>query len=187
MRHTRYQGAIIQDDKILLIRHTEHASGRSFWVIHGGGREAGETEMACVAREMWEETNLVVQVERLLVEMALFLSTTPHTKLAEMHEAFVCERPDGRLCGLVEVSIHTSAPGCETDHIGYLEAWYVDSDVRNQGVGRALAERAEAWARAESCVEMASDTTPDYPLSPAAHAALGYAEVERYFRKELSQ
>ena len=52
MRHTRYQGAIIKDDQILLIKHTEHASGRSFWVIPGGGREPGETEMACVAREM---------------------------------------------------------------------------------------------------------------------------------------
>jgi aminoglycoside 6'-N-acetyltransferase I len=91
------------------------------------------------------------------------------------------------LCGLVEVSIRTSAPGCETDHIGYLEAWYVDPDWRNQGVGRALVEQAEAWARAEGCVEMASDTDPAYPLSPAAHAALGYEEVERYFRKEFFQ
>jgi hypothetical protein len=32
---------------------------------------------------------------------------------------------------------------------------------------------------------MASDTTPSYPISPAAHAALGYEEVERYFRKDL--
>lgn len=31
------------------------------------------------------------------------------------------------------------------------------------------------------------DTTPFYPLSPAAHAALGYVEVERYFRKDLLQ
>ena len=120
-------------------------------------------------------------------EIAQFLSTMPRTKLEMLHEAFVCERPDGKLCGLVEVSIHTSAPGCETDHIGYLEAWYVDPDVRRQGVGQALVARAEAWARAEGCVEMASDTTPDYPLSPAAHAALGYAEVERYFRKDLAQ
>ena len=52
--------------------------------------------------------------EKEAAEIALFLSTTPHTKLAEMHEAFVCERPDGTLCGLVEVSIHTSASGCET-------------------------------------------------------------------------
>ena len=50
------------------------------------------------------------------------------------------------------------APGCETDRIGYLEAWYVDPDWRNQGMGRALVEQAEAWARAEGCVEMASDT-----------------------------
>lgn len=118
-------------------------------------------------------------------EIAQVLSTTPHTKLEEMHEAFVCERPDGTLCGLVEVSIHTSAPGCETERIGYLEAWYVDPDCRNQGVGRALAQRAETWARAEGCVEMASDTTPDYPLSLAAHAALGYEMVECFFRKEL--
>lgn len=120
-------------------------------------------------------------------EIAHFLSTTPRSQLPMLHEAFVCERPDGTLCGLVEVSIRTSAPGCATDRIGYLEAWYVDPDWRNQGVGRALVEQAEAWARAEGCAEMASDTTPDYPLSPAAHAALGYAEVERYFRKEFSQ
>ncbi len=118
-------------------------------------------------------------------EIAHFLSTMPRTKSEMLHEAFVCERPDGTLCGLVEVSIHTTAPGCKTDHIGYLEAWYVDPDVRQQGVGRALAERAEVWARAVGCVEMASDTTPFYPLSPAAHAALGYEEMERYFRKEL--
>lgn len=120
-------------------------------------------------------------------EIAHFLSTIPRSKLPMLHEAFVCERPDGTLCGLVEVSIRASAPGCATDSIGYLEAWYVDPDWRNQDVGRALVEQAEAWARAEGCIKMASDTTPDYPLSPAAHAALGYAEVERYFRKEFSQ
>ena len=71
MRQTRYQGAIIQDDKMLLIRHMEHESGRSYWVIPGGGREVGETEMACVRRELWEETNLTVHVERLLVETVI--------------------------------------------------------------------------------------------------------------------
>ncbi|MEZ4869401.1 MAG: NUDIX hydrolase [Caldilineaceae bacterium] len=85
MRHTRYQGAIIQDDKILLIRHTDHADGRSYWVIPGGGREDGETEEACVAREMWEETNLVVQVERLLVEMAL-----PHDPFNKVRKSYLC-------------------------------------------------------------------------------------------------
>ena len=44
MRHTRYQGVIIKDDHILLIKHTEHKSGRSYWVIPGGGREPDEPE-----------------------------------------------------------------------------------------------------------------------------------------------
>jgi aminoglycoside 6'-N-acetyltransferase I len=98
---------------------------------------------------------------------------------------FLVERPEGGLCGLMEVSIHTSAPGCTSDRIGYLEAWYVDPDCRRQGLGRRLVEVAEAWARSQGCTEMASDTTSDYPLSPPAHARLGYQEVERYFRKIL--
>ena len=98
---------------------------------------------------------------------------------------FVAECPDGSLCGLVEASIHSTAPGCTSDRIGYLEAWYVDLDRREHGLGRRLVEAAEAWARSVGCREMASDTTPSYPVSPQAHAALGYREVERHFRKDL--
>ena len=51
---TRYQGAIIKDHHILLIKQTEHASGRSYWLIPGGGIEPGETEEVCVQREVLE-------------------------------------------------------------------------------------------------------------------------------------
>ena len=91
MRHTRYQGAIIQADQILLIKHTEHVSGRSFWVIPGGGREVDETEMACVAREMWEETNLVVRVEHLLVEMAI-----PNDPFNKVRKTYLCTIVSGQ-------------------------------------------------------------------------------------------
>ncbi len=104
---------------------------------------------------------------------------------SEGQPVFVAEGPDGRLCGLLEVSIRSSAPGCTSDRIGYLEGWYVDPAWRNQGLGRRLVMAAEAWARAAGCREMASDTTPGYPLSPGAHGALGYQEVARYFRKDL--
>ena len=117
-------------------------------------------------------------------EIAAFLEGTPEP-LDDLYAAFVCARPDGRLCGLIEVSIRQSAPGCATDRIGFLEGWYVDAEQRGQGVGRALVQAAEAWALAQGCSEMASDTDPSYPLSPAAHAALGYAEVVRFFRKDL--
>jgi 8-oxo-dGTP diphosphatase len=67
-RNTRYQAAIMRGAEILLIRHREHADGRSYWVLPGGGMEAGETEIECVRREVLEETNLEVSVEALLLD-----------------------------------------------------------------------------------------------------------------------
>lgn len=98
---------------------------------------------------------------------------------------FVAENHEGGLCGFLEVSIRTEAPGCTTDRIGYLEGWYVDKDWRKRGIGRRLVEVAEAWAQSVGCLEMASDTDSDYPVSPIAHAALGYKPTEVYFRKAL--
>ncbi|GAC1547435.1 MAG: hypothetical protein NVS2B7_23160 [Herpetosiphon sp.] len=68
MRSTRYQGAIIRDHQILLIKQTEHATGRSYWLIPGGGIEPDETEERCVQREMQEETGLHVYVQSLLLD-----------------------------------------------------------------------------------------------------------------------
>lgn len=65
---TRYQGAIIRDDRVLLLKQVEHASGRSYWQIPGGRIEPGETEEQCVQREMLEETGLSVQVDGLLLD-----------------------------------------------------------------------------------------------------------------------
>lgn len=67
-RHTRYQGAIIKDHHILLIQHREHANGRRYWVIPGGGIEPGESETECVKREMKEETHLEVIVGELVLD-----------------------------------------------------------------------------------------------------------------------
>ncbi|NTU85509.1 MAG: NUDIX hydrolase [Chloroflexales bacterium] len=67
-RYARYQGAIVREHQILLIKHTHHDTGRSYWLVPGGGIEPGESEEACVAREMWEETTLQVRVERLLLD-----------------------------------------------------------------------------------------------------------------------
>lgn len=99
----------------------------------------------------------------------------------------VCERETGGLMGFVEVSIRNYAEGCATDRVGYVEGWYVDEDRREQGVGRALIEAAETWARAQGCTEMASDTIITNEISRQAHERLGYVEQERaiHFRKEL--
>lgn len=129
--------------------------------------------------------------EWLRMRAALFTDARPEEEANEigcffsgalpptLHAAFVCPRPDGGLCGFVEVSIRPYADGCETDNVGYLEAWYVDADARGRGIGRALVMTAEEWAYAQGCREMASDTDLTNFDSQASHARLGFEEVGR--------
>jgi aminoglycoside 6'-N-acetyltransferase I len=100
---------------------------------------------------------------------------------------FVAERPDGSVCGYVEVGARSYADGCATSPVGYIEAWYVDPDVRRAGYGGALLEAAESWARSRGYSEMASDALLDNAVSYSAHIRSGYSEVERIvqFRKAL--
>lgn len=84
-RHTRYQGAIIQDDAILLIRHQHHDDARTYWLFPGGGIQDGETEEQCVKREMKEETNLEVEVGRLLLDVP-----TPPEAVYRRCRTFLC-------------------------------------------------------------------------------------------------
>jgi 8-oxo-dGTP pyrophosphatase MutT (NUDIX family) len=85
-RHTRYQGAIVQDDKLLLIKAVELATSELYYLIPGGGREDGESEAACVQREMLEETHLQVLVERLLLEMGAF----PGDQTYQRYRTYLC-------------------------------------------------------------------------------------------------
>lgn len=101
---------------------------------------------------------------------------------------FLAVRPDGSLCGFVEVGARSIADGCLTSPVGYIEGWWVDEDVRKKGVGRALLSAAEDWARSRGYAEMASDALLDNELSHAAHGRCGYVEVVRVvlFRKPLT-
>ena len=100
---------------------------------------------------------------------------------------FVAERADGSVCGYVEVGSRAYADGCRTSPVGYIEAWYVDPNVRRAGYGRMLLRAAEDWALARGYSEMASDALLDNKVSYDAHIRSGYAEVERIvqFRKPL--
>src|SRR5262245_26603269 len=93
---------------------------------------------------------------------------------ADSTPAFVAERPEGGLCGFLEASTRPWANGCTARPVGYVEGWFVDADVRRRGVGRALFEAAEAWARSCGYRQMASDTELTNDTSQRAHAALGY-------------
>jgi aminoglycoside 6'-N-acetyltransferase I len=94
----------------------------------------------------------------------------------------IAERDDGSTCGFVEVATRPYADGCSTSPVGYIEAWFVDADMRRRGVGRALLDAAEDWARSLGLHEMASVALLDNEVSHEAHRRSGYIEVERAIR-----
>ena len=89
--------------------------------------------------------------------------------------------------GFAELSIRSVVDACETDHVAYLEGWYVEPAAQRRGLGRALVQAAEDWGRAQGCTEFGSDTQIDNAVSTAAHRALGFEETDqvRCFRKSL--
>jgi len=108
-------------------------------------------------------------------------STRPDTMV------FIAERPDGASCGFVEVGTRPYADGCDSSPVAYIEAWYVDPDVRRSGYGRAMLAAAESWARNAGYREIASDALLDNVVSHQAHLRSGYQEVDRVvqYRKVL--
>lgn len=147
-RDIRYQGAILRNDEILLIKHREHKSGRSYWLLPGGGREGEESEEDCIRREMREETQLEVSVERLL------LDERDHPMGAYLRlKTYLCHADDG-----------IPKPGYEPE----LEAAqnYAIAEVRWFDL-----RSPERWD-----AEVKSDLIT-YPLLQRIRAVLGYCDL----------
>jgi aminoglycoside 6'-N-acetyltransferase I len=136
------------------------------------------------------------RAEWLRMRSALWPDCPPEDHHSEMQDqisdsaryaVFVVERDAGQLGGFLEASLRAYADGCQSSPVGYIEGWYVDADLRQQGWGGELVKAAEQWASAQGCTEMASDCELDNEVSFRAHLALGYEEVDRaiQFRKKL--
>ena len=100
---------------------------------------------------------------------------------------FVAARPNGRLGGFLEAGTRKYTEGSESSPVGYIEGWYVDEDLREQGVGKALVKAAEDWARSQGLTEIGSDTWLENDISIQAHLKMGYEKAERlvHFIKKL--
>lgn len=105
----------------------------------------------------------------------------------ESQYVLLAQTDDGQLAGFLEVSIRPFVEDCETDHVGYLEGWFVEPEYRNFGIGRELVQRAETWARGKGCTEMASDAEVGNAPSLKAHLNLDYKVTSKlvHLRKEL--
>ena len=99
---------------------------------------------------------------------------------------FIAEAKD-RLIGFLELDFRKYAPGCSSSPVAFIEGWYVEPESQGQGVGRALIEAAEAYARAAGHHEIASDAELENAEGIAAHIAVGFEEIERVvcFRRSL--
>ena len=126
---------------------------------------------------------------------ALFPGITLEEDEAEMRQTLerddavvlVLDRDDGTLAGYVEAGERSIVDGCLSSPVGYIEAWYVDPDVRRSGNGAALIRAAEDWARERGYTEMGSDALLDNEVSHRAHERIGFTEVDRVvnYRKDL--
>jgi aminoglycoside 6'-N-acetyltransferase I len=148
-------------------------------------RLGGAADTDVVARmffELWPDAALAEHRE----EAALILAGTPPSTLPLV--VFVAEAGD-EVIGFIEVGLRSHADGCDTRQpVGFIEGWYVAPEHRGNGVGRALMRAAEHWARAQGCLELASDTWIDHESSRRAHEALGFEVVDRcvHFKKALA-
>jgi len=82
---------------------------------------------------------------------------------------------------------HDYVEGTETSPVGYLEGIYVKEASRQHGFASRLMKACEDWARAEGCVEFASDCEIDNTESLEFHLKLGFKEANRIicFSKHL--
>ncbi|MBN6051984.1 GNAT family N-acetyltransferase [Nonomuraea sp. RK-328] len=89
--------------------------------------------------------------------------------------AVTCGQVHGYLLGFAHLTLFANGP------VAWVEEAMVRRGSRRQGIGRALLEECERWARARGAryVSMATRRAPEF------YHALGYEESAAFFRKML--
>lgn len=107
---------------------------------------------------------------------------------ANITNVLVLEKDNGKLGGFIELNIRNYAEGSKSEQVPYVEGWYIDRDLRNNGYGKQLMAMAEKWAIKNGFEELASDTELKNLNGIAAHQALNFQEVDRIvcFIKKLT-
>ncbi len=96
MRH-RVRAAVIfvEDDSLLLVKHVDPRSGKTWWIPPGGGMEPEDASiLACAEREVFEETGLQVEIGK-LVYLREFVEVKADVHHLELY--FLCHSFHGEL------------------------------------------------------------------------------------------
>jgi aminoglycoside 6'-N-acetyltransferase I len=117
---------------------------------------------------LWPECS----IDQHELEIDLILSSSGTVLVAEISKS--------NLIGFAEISIRSDhVEGTTESPVPYLEGWYVDSEFRGKGVGKALIKSAEEFAAGMGFKELASDAEMSNKSSITIHKNLGFKEVER--------
>lgn len=88
----RVTGVLVEDGRLLLVKHKKQIADNRYWSLPGGKLEQGETLEAAMIREMLEETGLHVRIERLL-----YVCDKPEEDVSRIHFLFLLNRESGAL------------------------------------------------------------------------------------------
>lgn len=128
----RVAAIITSDNNLLLVKHKKDDS--IYWLLPGGGLEAGETLIEALEREVLEETSLTIKQTKLIF---ISDSISPLNEKHIVQLVFKCEiesgelsvNPDYRLCDAKFVSFSrikdiSLRPNIKKELIEYLENGY---------------------------------------------------------------
>ncbi|NVK73231.1 MAG: GNAT family N-acetyltransferase [Oceanospirillaceae bacterium] len=97
----------------------------------------------------------------------------------DVKEVLVAFDGDQNMVGFIELNLRENVPGSSQQTTPYIEAWYVSPDYQGQGIGKALIEAAEQWAKQQGFDELGSDAPITNEKSIKLHKQLGFNEIER--------
>lgn len=102
---------------------------------------------------------------------------------AQGDEVLVAEADDGRVVGFAAMHLmrvfHQERPSA------YITALATDASARRTGVGRALLQAAEEWARARGCYRLSLTSAEHRSDAHAFYPACGFPQTGRRFGKDL--
>ena len=100
-RVVRCQGVIVKDNNVLVLRQYNQKRCEEYWMLPGGGLEAGETEEECLRREVKEETGLEVDIIDIL-----FDSPGNGKDVYERYVTFLCVPAAGSIEKIGSETVH---------------------------------------------------------------------------------
>jgi hypothetical protein len=125
----------IHESILLLIRETLEAEGpRPGEMRRSCPRSASQQNPASLAADklnsgvLWPDGSLDEHRE----DIDRYLSGDRR----QPAEVFLAIAADSMPVGFAELSIRNIVDGCSTDHVAYLEGWFVTAEARRQGISR---------------------------------------------------